>query len=486
MRRNGSILVGLLWCLALLSLLVVGLLHASRSDLQLARYDTDRIQARYLALAGIERAKALLYTDARERSRSAQSHNGSLFDAPQHFRDIPLGRGTYRVIRGGRPEEAAGLIYGVSDEESRLNVNTAMPDDLSRLYGMTPDIPAAIVDWRDPDNAVTPGGAEADYYAAARPPGQPRNGSFQTVRELLMVRDMPRDLFLGGDPQLNGLGGLDEFDDPDQEGAAPAGDGARLGAGGVSGWGTLLTVHSGVRNLSSAGLERVNIQSADEAALTGVGGITPAIAKAIIAHRGNNRLGSIADLLEVGPAPPPGQEGTPGAVPGGSQPPGVPFAVGGPGGAAPGPGPGGPGGPGGRGTGGAAGPKVIDQNLLLDIADSLTADGASLQAGAINLNTASLEVLVCLPGVSRELAQAIVSFRASTGFLPNIAWLLRVPGVTTDLFRQLAPRVTVRSETFRILAEGRVRSSGVRQRIEAVVRVGLNDVELLSYREDDL
>ena len=34
MRRKGSILVALLWCLALLSVLVIGVLHSSRAGLR--------------------------------------------------------------------------------------------------------------------------------------------------------------------------------------------------------------------------------------------------------------------------------------------------------------------------------------------------------------------------------------------------------------------------------------------------------------------
>ena len=70
MRRNGSILVGLLWCLALLSVVVIGVLHTARLDLLVVKNYGDRVQAHYLALAGIEKAKALLYQDARDRPAS--------------------------------------------------------------------------------------------------------------------------------------------------------------------------------------------------------------------------------------------------------------------------------------------------------------------------------------------------------------------------------------------------------------------------------
>src|SRR6266496_1562834 len=48
---NASVLVGLLWCVAILSIVVVGVLHRARIDLQIAKNYGDRIQAHYLALA---------------------------------------------------------------------------------------------------------------------------------------------------------------------------------------------------------------------------------------------------------------------------------------------------------------------------------------------------------------------------------------------------------------------------------------------------
>ena len=104
--------------------------------------------------------------------------------------------------------------------------------------------------------------------------------------------------------------------------------------------------------------------------------------------------------------------------------------------------------------------------------------------GLINVNTASLDVLTCLPGVERPLAQAIINYRKSTGYFDNVAGLLKVDGMTRAIFKQVAPLVTARSETYRIIAEGKITSSGARQRVEAIVHVGRNDIETLGYRED--
>jgi DNA uptake protein ComE-like DNA-binding protein len=462
-KNHASVLVGLLWCVALLSLVVVSVLHTSRIDLIAGKNYGDRIQAHYLALAGIEKAKALLYKNAHDRSTSGKNHTGELYNAPDQFRDVSFGRGKFRVFRRGRQDEGGGIVYGVSDEESRLNINTASMQQFTNLNGMTVDIAKAIVDWRsapnnsnnnnggDP-NAPTGVGANEDYYMGLQPPYQPRHGPLQTVRELLLVRGVTRDLLFGNDKHQNGL-------------LPPAGDGEDDSLSGDqnsdtdAGWAELFTVASTEKNVSAGGQDRVNVQSADENALTGVKGISSTMARAIVSYRGQNQFQSIANLLDVTSQQNQGQNSGNQNANGGSQ-------------------------SGNQNSG--SGNKVITQDDFLQFADDVTtADGQDL-SGMININTAGRDVLMCLPGVDRNLAQAIISYRQSSGFFPSTGELLKVGGLTTDIFKQVAPLVTARSETFRILSEGKVTSTGARQRIQEVVHVGLDSVTTLGYREDNL
>jgi competence ComEA-like helix-hairpin-helix protein len=219
------------------------------------------------------------------------------------------------------------------------------------------------------------------------------------------------------------------------------------------GWAGILTVDSAVKNVNAAGDSRVNIQTADETELSAVHGITPQIARAIVSYRSQNRFQSIADLLDVTP---PQNHGNSSAAHNNSA------------------------------AGDSTGSRVISENLLMDIADDVTASSDDNLSGAININTAGADVLVCLPGIDRDLAQAIISYRQSSGFFANTAGLLKVDGMTRDIFKQVAPLVTARSETFRILAEGRVKSTGVWQRVQVIARINLDGVKTLSYREDDL
>src|SRR6185436_816072 len=187
----------------------------------------------------------------------------------------------------------------------------------------------------------------------------PRNGPFQTVREHLMVRGISSELLLGRSVNQNSEGsggeGLSEFAQPDNPVDLVN-----------TGWASILTVDSSVENSNAAGDERVNIQSADESALTSIRGITSDIAKAIVAYRGQNRLENLADLLEVTQV-----QNQPLSQPGpGSQ------------GGRPAPLPNNP-----------TGPKVVSDELFMDVADDLTTASGKEQTGLVNINTAGQTVL---------------------------------------------------------------------------------------------
>jgi DNA uptake protein ComE-like DNA-binding protein len=450
--KRASVLVGLLWMLALLAVTVTSVLYTARMDLMVAKNYVDSVQAQYIALAGAEKAKALIFHEAAERKRSVQHHTGSLYDSSEYFKDIDFGRGKFRVVRQGTSDDGGRLIYGISDEESRLNVNTASLEELRKLYGMTPELAAAILDWHDSNKEPSPGGAETDYYTSLRRPYLPRDGNIQTAREMLLVRDVTPALLLGEDANQNGLLDPEEDDGPDSD--PPDNRDGVLDHG----WAGYLSFETTTQNVTAAGEDKVDVQTASEKELTEIPGITPEIAKAIIAHRDQNRLENIADLMNVGPANPQGQRGgQPENPPPGQR---------------------------GRGGGGNSGPKVIDEDLFLQIADHVKTSPESARRGLININTAPLQVLMCLQGMTEELAYAIINFRSSTGFFPSIGHLLKVPGLSREVFQRLAPKVTVRSENFRIISEGVVPSSGARRRIELIVRLTSRGIDTISYREN--
>jgi DNA uptake protein ComE-like DNA-binding protein len=93
---------------------------------------------------------------------------------------------------------------------------------LEGLPRMTPELAAAIVDWRDNDDSASAGGAESETYARLRPPYLCKNAPFDTVDELRLVAGATMEILLGEDTNLNGILDPDETDE-DRDGVADPG-----------------------------------------------------------------------------------------------------------------------------------------------------------------------------------------------------------------------------------------------------------------------
>ncbi len=117
---------------------------------------------------------------------------------------VPFGDGYFWLITPdwNQPE---GLKFGLIDESSKLNLNTATYDMLIKLPNMTDEFAASIVDWRDPDSDTTPNGAENDYYMTLRPAYHCKDQPFETLEELLMVRGATHELVFGEDTNRNNM-----------------------------------------------------------------------------------------------------------------------------------------------------------------------------------------------------------------------------------------------------------------------------------------
>jgi type II secretory pathway component PulK len=109
---------------------------------------------------------------------------------------------------------AGRFSYRISDEDSRINLNRATPEQLQRLLlelGVPQEardiIVDSIQDWRDPNDEHRLNGAESDYYEALPVPYKAKNADFDSVEELLLVKGVTPELFWGA----NGEGGLVDY-----------------------------------------------------------------------------------------------------------------------------------------------------------------------------------------------------------------------------------------------------------------------------------
>lgn len=176
--ERGVALILVLWACALMAIVLGGFAVLSRSEGLQTRYQVAQTRARYAAEAGLARAVVGLEdTDPARRWRGdGQPYTFSF--------------------------AGAKVTVTVTDVDGKIDLNTATPQILARFLhgeGLAPDkahdLAAAIADWRDSDNTVRPGGAEAAAYQRAGRTYGPRNGPFVSVEELQLVLGMNAPLY---------------------------------------------------------------------------------------------------------------------------------------------------------------------------------------------------------------------------------------------------------------------------------------------------
>ena len=299
-KNKGLVLVAILWIIIVLTVIVTTLGRKSRLDSKITLARMDAVRCKWACRAGIERAVAILDEDPRETDCLTDQWNYS----PDDFNDFQLERCQFNVR--------------VIDELSKLNINTATREQLLGLPYMTVDVADAIIDWRDTDEIPGEFGVEGGYYENLPLGYLPRNDSFRTLRELLLVRGVTEELFYGEDTNLNGRLDYNEMDGD----ANPPAD--NMDAVLDKGWAAYLTCYpiesssdttqttqgttgqtttqtTTTQTQSSSGGGLVNINTASNVVLAALlGGTNEAyvIANAIIAYRNTLEYG-IEDPSEL-------------------------------------------------------------------------------------------------------------------------------------------------------------------------------------------
>jgi len=192
--KKGLILIAVLWIVVVLTVIVAVLGRKSKLDSKVCLARMESIRCKWAARAGIEKAVAILNEDERETDCLTDLWSDNSLD----FNDIALERCWFTVQ--------------VIDEASKLNINTATREQLLGLPYMMEEIADAIIDWRDSDEMPSEVGVEGGYYENLPYAYLARNGSFRTIRELLLVRGVTKELFYGEDTNLNGRLDYNEMD----------------------------------------------------------------------------------------------------------------------------------------------------------------------------------------------------------------------------------------------------------------------------------
>jgi type II secretory pathway component PulK len=202
-RQRASVLIIVLWISFGLVTIALYFAHSMSLELRAAQNRTASLEADQ-AINGVTR----YITNVLGRL----DEPGMLPDVTTYRAEaVPVGEATFWLIGRGDRQAASGLAnaslptFGLVDEASRLHLNMVTQAMLEELPGMTPELAAAILDWRDSNDEVTVGGAESETYLRRNPPYRCKNTNYESVAELRLVAGVDLPTLFGDDANLNGV-----------------------------------------------------------------------------------------------------------------------------------------------------------------------------------------------------------------------------------------------------------------------------------------
>ena len=195
-KKRGTILITSLWILSILSILAIGIGFRVSIEARLAKYNMDGLKALYLAKAGVTKTA---YRLSRNPTAAGDTiyECGTIFTPeeksdPDKLKSIfsgPLGEGAFSVAY-----KEDGVVYpGASDEERRININTAPENILKNLFayvGEDPTIASDVVQWRSQGPGLDDG-----YYEGLPVPYECKHQMFSAPEELLLVKGINKKIF---------------------------------------------------------------------------------------------------------------------------------------------------------------------------------------------------------------------------------------------------------------------------------------------------
>ncbi len=292
-----------------------------------------------------------------------------------------VGDSTFWFI-GRDPKQPAQVTtdlpyFALVDEASKLDLNTATAAMLQLLPRMTPELAAAIVDWRDADSQVTELGAEDETYLLKNPPYHCKNAPFESIDELRLVEGADAEILYGEDLNRNGVLDVNENDGT---AALPVDDrNGRLDPGILE----FVTVAAKEPLTTTNGTPRINIrQNAGQNAQ-----LRTLLQTALGTARANQVMGQLRG----------GQGGQPVTINSVLE-----FYM---------------------------RSRMTTDELALVEGDLYSAQGTNAPSGLVNINTAGEQVLACIPGIGTELAPTLVAYRQSNaGKRDTVAWAAELLG----------------------------------------------------------
>jgi DNA uptake protein ComE-like DNA-binding protein len=196
---RGSVLIIVLWIVFGLVSIALYFAHSMSFELRVSDNRASGL-ATEQAIEGA--ARYVSYILANDATNGVMPTNGDYA-----CEAVPVGDAHFWIIgRDASGTPSSDPYFGLIDEASKLNLNTANTNALSYLPNMTLDFANAIVDWRSTNGLGT---YSLNYSQLGY---EDKNAPFETVDELRLVYGATVDLLAGEDVNENGVLDANEQD----------------------------------------------------------------------------------------------------------------------------------------------------------------------------------------------------------------------------------------------------------------------------------
>lgn len=530
--RRASVLLLVLVAIVIMTLTTSSYLLLMRNEHIASRYSGNHLQAEMLARSGIDYLRTFL-----SQTPSEVELQGGLLSNPSSLQDVlvlddelPNYRGRFTVVTADQVQGYyQNIRYGLENESTKLNLNSLLAsesesggsggaggggaagggagagasgglgessqaeeilsphDRLMLIPGMNDEVADAILDWLDEDDDARTYGAEADHYQSLATPYLPANGPIKNLDELLLVRGVTPELLYGLDVNRNFQ--VDADEQPTGALAELDNTNGQLNRG----WSAYLTVHSYKANLDPDGEAKINVNDSELQTLHGelVTGLGQAEANFIIAFRqfgaadasssssgpgvsvgggggspqsaesitinfdteAQNEIASLLDLVDARVSVQ-GEQGQPAQL--------------------------------------IESPWTSEPGILsttfAELQDAATSESGEVTAGQININQASMPVLMTIPGMTEVAANQILAARDPAvdlvaGEQRHPSWLLADGIFELEDFKPMFPLLTTGGDVFSCQVVGFFDAGTARTRLRVLIDRSGDTAKLLRCQD---
>ncbi|MCF6149076.1 MAG: general secretion pathway protein GspK [Candidatus Kuenenia sp.] len=201
--NHGYVLVFSLWTIVVIGFIALSFTRNTGTAIKTELAFTERVRNIYAARGACIYAIKMILTPEKQREKEEESkkrRNKTKNTKGKNEGQWMPGNEPYSVVIGDRNCD----VY-ISDESGKININKitdeTRPSFIKFLLALKIEehdaeiITDSILDWVDDDDLHHVNGAEKNYYGSLPEPYEPKNGSFEIIEELTLVRGITSQIY---------------------------------------------------------------------------------------------------------------------------------------------------------------------------------------------------------------------------------------------------------------------------------------------------